>query len=55
MIRHKKVLVEINKSVVSALYTICLFIVRMRFDKLKEAVRTLDSIVDGRNYTVEEL
>ena len=55
MIRHKKNAVEINKSVLSALYMICLFIVRMRFDKLKKQLELLILLSDGRNYTVEEL
>ena len=55
MIRHEKSAVEINKSVVSALYTIYLFIIRMRFDKLKKQLELLILLSDGRNYTVEEL
>lgn len=47
--------VEINKSDISALYIICLFIVRMRFDKLKKQLELLILLSDGRNYTVEEL
>lgn len=55
MIRHEKSAVEFNKSVISALYMKCLFIARMRFDKLKKQLELLILLSDGRNYTVEEL
>ena len=36
-------------------YILYLFIVRMRFDKLKKQLELLILLSDGRNYTVEEL